>query len=107
NLARVDFVGHALGALTRQYADQLRSRRAVIDDSDLAVLREDLRTAHDVKVALNTAWLPLTPQKLVQDLFARPQWLATLTPDWSDADRALLRRDRDAPFTISDIPLLD
>lgn len=107
NLARVDFVGHALAALTRQYADQLRSRRAVIDDSDLAVLREDLRTAHDVKVALNTAWLPLTPQKLIQDLFARPQWLASLTPDWSDAERALLRRDRDAPFTVSDIPLLD
>ncbi|HRN29914.1 MAG TPA: AAA family ATPase, partial [Terrimesophilobacter sp.] len=72
NLARVDFVGHALSALTHKYADQLRSNRAVIDDSDFAVLREDLRTAHDVKVALNTAWLPLTPQKLIGDLFARP-----------------------------------
>lgn len=107
NLARVDFVGHALSALTRKYADQLRSNRAVIDDSDLAVLREDLRTSHDVKVALNTAWLPLTPQKLIRDLFARPQWLAHLTPDWVDAERNLLKRDRDAPFTISDVPLLD
>ncbi|HRN29915.1 MAG TPA: AAA family ATPase, partial [Terrimesophilobacter sp.] len=33
--------------------------------------------------------------------------LATLTPDWSDTERALLRRDREAPFTVSDIPLLD
>lgn len=107
NLARVDFVSHALTALTRRYADLLRSKRAVIDDSDLAMLREDLRTAHDVKVALNTAWLPLTPQKLLDDLFARPEWLASLTPDWSDAERALLRRDRNSPYTLSDVPLLD
>ncbi|MBX3093917.1 MAG: AAA family ATPase [Cryobacterium sp.] len=107
NLARVDFVASALAALTRIYVDQLRAKRAVIDDSDIAVLREDLRTAHDVKVALNTAWLPLTPQKLVQDIFARPEWLAHLAPEWSDAERALLRRDRDAAFTVSDVPLLD
>lgn len=107
NLARVDFVAHALGALTRQYAAQLRANRAVIDDSDLAVLREDLRTAHDVKVALNTAWLPLTPEKLIRDLFARPHWLATLADDLSEAERDLLHRSRDAQFTVSDIPLLD
>ena len=61
----------------------------------------------DVRVALNTAWLPLTPEKLVQDLYARPQWLAELTPGWTDEKRAHLRRGRDAPFTVSDIPLLD
>src|SRR5690606_40313480 len=48
NLARVDFVASALSALTRLYVEQLRSKRAVIDDSDIAVLREDLRTSHDV-----------------------------------------------------------
>lgn len=107
NLARVDFVASALAALTRNYVEQLRSTRAVIDDSDIAVLREDLRTAHDVKVALNTAWLPLTPQKLIDDLFSRPEWLAALTPDWSADERALLLRERGAGFTVSDVPLLD
>src|SRR5690606_29380 len=34
-------------------------------------------------------------------------WLASLTPRWTPEQRALLRRDRDAPFTISDVPLLD
>jgi DNA helicase IV len=58
-------------------------------------------------VLLNTAWMPLTPQKLLADLYARPAWLASLTRDWSEQDRALLRRDRDAPFTVSDVPLLD
>ncbi|MDQ1525788.1 MAG: hypothetical protein QOG18_401 [Microbacteriaceae bacterium] len=107
NEARVVFVKSALAQLTRQWAAQLKDAGNSIDESDHPMLREDLRSAEDVRVALNTAWLPLTPEKLLQDLYARPQWLAELTPDWSDDDRALLRRDRDAPLTISDVPLLD
>lgn len=107
NEARVVFVKHALNALTRQLVSQLKRQRHTVDEADQAVLREDLRTSHDVRVLLNTAWLPLTPQKLVQDLFARPNWLAQLTPDWSADERALLLRGRESPFTISDVPLLD
>ncbi|MHC5796759.1 HelD family protein [Lacisediminihabitans sp. FW035] len=107
NEARVVFVKNALNALSRQWLTQLQDAGNSMDDTDLPMLREDLRAAEDVRVALNTAWLPLTPQKLLQDLYARPQWLAELTPGWSDADRALLQRDRDAEFTIADIPLLD
>jgi DNA helicase IV len=107
NEARVTFVKNALAALSREWLAQLKSNGNSMDDSDLPMLREDLRSAEDVRVALNTAWLPLSPQKLVQDLYARPQWLAELTPTWTPEQRALLRRDRDAPFTISDIPLLD
>jgi DNA helicase IV len=107
NEARVVFVKSALNQLSRLLADQLRAHGNTVDEADQAVLREDLRTSHDVVVALNTAWLPLTPERLLQDLYARPQWLASLTPSWSDAKRALLRRARDEPFTISDVPLLD
>jgi DNA helicase IV len=107
NIARVAFNKAALAALARQLADQLRSHGNTIEDSDQAWLREDLRTSHDVRVALNTAWLPLSPQKLIQDLYARPNWLASLTPRWNPSKRALLLRARDAPFTVSDIPLLD
>jgi DNA helicase IV len=107
NLARVTFNKAALSALARMLAVQLREHGNTIEESDQAWLREDLRTSHDVKVALNTAWLPLTPQKLLQDLYARPQWLASLTPRWTPEQRALLARDRDAPFTVSDVPLLD
>jgi len=107
NVARQQFQKAVLGTLTKQLADQLRSHGNTIDDSDLAWLREDLRTSYDVRVALNTAWLPLTPQKFLQDLYARPNWLASLTPGWTPEQRALLRRDRDAPFTVSDVPLLD
>ncbi len=107
NLARVAFNKAALSALSRLLADQLKSHGNTIEESDQAWLREDLRTSHDVKVLLNTAWLPLSPQKLVQDLYARPHWLTSLTPQWSDQRRALLFRDRSAPFTVSDVALLD
>lgn len=107
NRARVTFVAHALDALADRLAAQLKATGSTIDDADRAVLREDLRTSDDVRVLLNTAWLPLTPQKLLQDLYARPAWLEELTQRWSDADRAALLRPRDAAFTVSDVPLLD
>lgn len=107
NEARVTFVKNALNALSRQWLAQLTDAGNSMDDSDLPMLREDLRASEDVRVALNTAWLPLTPQKLLQDLYARPQWLAELTPRWTDEQRALLQRERSAEFTIGDIPLLD
>ncbi|WP_431278173.1 HelD family protein [Leifsonia poae] len=107
NLARVTFVKQALSELTDKLAAQLRQRGATIDEADLKVLREDLRTSYDVRVLLNTAWLPMTPEKFIQDLYARPAWLAELTPRWTDAQRASLHRDRSALFTVSDVPLLD
>jgi DNA helicase IV len=107
NVARQQFQKTVLNTLTKLLAQQLRSRGSTIDDSDFGWLREDLRASYDVRVALNTAWMPLTPEKFVQDLFARPQWLASLTPRWTDEKRALLRRDREAAFTVSDVPLLD
>jgi len=107
NEARVTFVKSAINALSRVWLEQLQKQGRSMDNADLPMLREDLRLADDVRVALNTAWLPLTPQKLVQDLYARPQWLAELTPRWRYAQRKLLARPRDAEFTIADIPLLD
>ncbi|CAO1650903.1 AAA family ATPase [Salinibacterium sp. NSLL150] len=107
NLARVIFNKAAIAGISRLLANQLRAHGNTIDDADQKWLREDIRTAHDVKVALNTAWMPLTPQKLVDDLYARPGWLQSLTPHWTPEQRELLRRERDVPFTISDVALLD
>jgi len=107
NVARVTFVKQALSELTQKLATQLRAKGSTIDEADLKVLREDLRTSYDVRVLLNTAWLPLTPEKLIQDLYARPSWLAEMTPRWTQAQREALHRDRSVPFTVSDVPLLD
>ncbi|RKR74517.1 UvrD-helicase domain-containing protein [Frondihabitans australicus] len=107
NEGRVLFNRYALAALTRQLVDQLRGRGTTIDDADELVLREDVRQSYDVRVLLNTAWIPLSPEKLLEDLYARPNWLASITQRWSPEDRALLRRARGEAFTISDVPLLD
>lgn len=107
NLARATFNKVALASLGRALAEQLRDHGNTVDEEDQRYLRDDLRNSYDVKVMLNTAWLPLTPQKLLHDLYARPRWLESLTPGWSAPQRALLRRERDAAFTVSDVPLLD
>jgi DNA helicase IV len=107
NVARVTFVKEALGELTAMLADRVAARGSTVDDEDRRMLREDLRTAQDVKVLLNTAWLPLTPEKLLGDLYTRPDYLARSAPELSPADRALLARPRRAPFTVGDVPLLD
>jgi DNA helicase IV len=107
NEARVVFVTQALDRLTEQFVRHLRQAGRAIDDSDIALLREDLRASYDMRVLLNTAWMPLSAEKLIQDLYARPQWLAEITHRWPARQRALLKRPREAPFTISDVPLLD
>jgi len=107
NVARVTFNKFALNAMARLLAEQLRDHGNTIEDSDQAWLREDLRTSHDVRVVLNTAWIPLTPQRLLEDLYARAHWLESLTPGWSAEKRAHLRRERGSAFTVSDVPLLD
>ncbi|MDQ1531015.1 MAG: hypothetical protein QOE37_1120 [Microbacteriaceae bacterium] len=107
NVARVTFVREALAELTGMLVATVAARGGTVDDEDRRMLREDLRTAHDVKVLLNTAWLPLTPEKLLGDLYSRPAYLAEVTPGWSAAERAALQRPRSAPLTVSDVPLLD
>lgn len=107
NKARIVFAKNAIASITRILVAQLRAQGNSIDDSDEAMLREDVRSSEDARVALNSAWLPLTPQKLLRDIYARPQWLESLTPDWSSDERALLLRERSAAFTVSDVPLLD
>jgi DNA helicase IV len=107
NVARVTFVKDALAELTAQLVDRVAARGGTVDDEDRRLLREDLRTAQDVKVLLNTAWLPLTPEKLLGDLFTRPDYLARAAPELSPRERELLARPRRAPFTVGDVPLLD
>ena len=107
NAARVVFVKEALGDLTGQLVQRILARGGTVDDEDRRVLREDLRTAQDVKVLLNSTWLPLTPEKLLGDLWTRPDYLAAAAPELRPADRALLARPRRAPFTVADVPLLD
>jgi DNA helicase IV len=104
NLARAAFVREMLGRLADQYAEQLAFGISP-DDRDGVI--EELRTTRAIRVALNLAWLPLTPEGLVGDLFAKPHRLAEAAPELSARERELLARPLGAPWTPADVPLLD
>lgn len=107
NEARATFVKILLRELTDQLREELEASSGTGNTADRSYLAEDVRSARDVRVALNLCWMPLTPQKLLSDLFARPDLLAAAAPQLTEAERSLLIRDADAPWTEADVPLLD
>ncbi|MEC5200659.1 DNA helicase IV [Arthrobacter sp. PL16] len=107
NEARVTFVKILLRELTEQLLDKLEESSGGGNNADRSYLAEDVRSSRDVRIALNLAWMPLTPQKLVSELFSRPELLRAAAPTLSDAELAALLRPVDAPWTEADVPLLD
>lgn len=107
NEARATFVK----ILVRELADQLQSileeNGGAGNDADRAYLVEDVRSSHDVRVALNLCWMPMTPERLLAGVFSDPRILETVTPGFSERDRQALQRPADAAWTESDVPLLD
>ncbi|MCM0639165.1 HelD family protein [Cellulomonas wangsupingiae] len=104
NQARVSFVRDMLGRLAEQYVQQLGWDVAPEDRAEIV---EDLRTTREIRVALNLAWMPLTPQGLLRDLWTKPHRLEAAAPELTARERALLARPADAPWTPADVPLLD
>ncbi|WP_210767865.1 HelD family protein [Cellulomonas humilata] len=104
NQARVSFVRDMLGRLAEQYVLQLGQE---VPSDERGEIVEELRTTREIRIALNLAWMPITPQKLVADLWSKPHRLASAAPQLSARERAMLLRDADAPWTAADIPILD
>ncbi len=61
----------------------------------------------DAQRLLDSLWPLLSPEQLLDDLYADPARLAEAAPQLEEEDRALLVRERGAPWTLSDVPLLD
>ena len=104
NLARAVFVRDVLDYLARGLAQQLGT---TLDADNHAELVAELRDSRDVRREINLAWMPLTPKQLLADLFADPARLAAAAPELTADERALLQRERGAPWTVADVPLLD
>ncbi len=104
NQARVTFVKDLLVHLADRMARSLGSQ---FDPEDRGDLITDLRGSLDVRRALNLAWMPLTPQRVVSTLLSDGGRLRHAAPWLTEAEVALLLRDRDAAFTVDDVPLLD
>lgn len=107
NEARVTFVKILLRELTDQMTEILEESAGAGNSTDRAYLAEDVRSSRDVRVALNLCWMPLTPEKLISELFSKPGQLEAAAPELTDAEREALRRSPDAPWTEADVPLLD
>ena len=104
NLARVAFVRDMLGRLAAQYSAQMAFP---LPPDELAEIAEELRTTREVRVALNLAWMPLTPQSLLDGLLSRPDRLDDAASELSAAERHALLRPAGSPWAPADIPLLD
>jgi DNA helicase IV len=104
NAAREQFVREVLHDLVLQLA---HAQGLELDEDSRLDLLGALRDSPDVRREVNLCWMPLTPQRLLADLWADPARLAAAAPHLSDADRALLRRRHDVPWTPADVPLLD
>ncbi|MDR0592659.1 MAG: ATP-dependent DNA helicase, partial [Bifidobacteriaceae bacterium] len=104
NLARHVFVRELLKRLAKQFSDQ---SGADLRAADLDEVAEDLRSARDVRVAINLCWMPMTPTRLVEDLLAKPHLLEHCAPQLSAGQRAALARPAGSAWTVSDVPLID
>lgn len=104
NIARRIFVKEMLNRLGQQYVDDMAY---AIDPADRGEIIEELRSTKEIRVALNIAWFPITPERLLEDLYIKPHRLAQAGPELSAAQRALLVRPAGSPWTEADIPLLD
>lgn len=78
NLARVTFVREMLNRLAAQYTEQLSYS---VESDERGEILEELRSTKEIRVALNLAWMPMSPQKLVEDLYAKPHRLAEAAPE--------------------------
>ncbi|OKL48956.1 hypothetical protein BSR29_03700 [Boudabousia liubingyangii] len=96
------YATYLLDILTTQLSEQ-----AEADSAEYDWARDDLRSLPQVRKAINWHWLPATPQQLLSRLFADPERLARFAPELSAAQRELLVRPMNAPWTDADVALID
>jgi hypothetical protein len=104
NLARQIFVRELLDRLAKQFAE---ASGGDLHGADLAEVAEDLRSARDVRVAINLCWMPMTPARLIEELYAKPHLLEHCAPQMPPWERSALARPLGSAWTVSDVPLID
>lgn len=103
NIARRSYALAMLDILARELADA----RGHDLETRHAELINDLRDAPDVRREVNLAWMPLSPQQVIDDLLSSTDYLREAAPQWTDDERHALLRPRSSAWTVADIPLLD
>ncbi|GAB4098740.1 AAA family ATPase [Sinomonas halotolerans] len=106
NEARNTFVKILLRELTEQLQSKVEAS-SVGNNADRSYLAEDVRQSRDVRIAVNLCWMPMTPEKLVSELFGKRSILDAVAAGFTPEERDLLRRPADAAWTEADVALLD
>jgi len=103
-----------IAAAERALAGDLDRLPWIIDDAagadaapDEAYLIRELAERPVVRALIDRLWPYLTPQRLLDDLFADPARLAVAASGWSPADRERLLREPGQGWSEADVPLLD
>jgi DNA helicase IV len=104
NVARKTFVTDVMRELVRVLA---AARGVDVDDESRPGLLTELYASVDVRRELNLCWPPITAERLLRDLYANPQRLNEAAGSLTRDERNALRRERSAPWSTADVPLLD
>ncbi|MGC5022615.1 HelD family protein [Micromonospora sp. DT47] len=111
NLARALFDIEIVHALAAQVAERIGADplggENLLEEADRAEIRRELREEPEIHAVLDRLWPVLTPQRLLADLYASPDRIATAAPMLTGAERALLHREPDGGWSPADVPLLD
>jgi DNA helicase IV len=111
NQARQVFAREMIDALTHQLTARIGANVLgednLLTQGDVDELRRELRGDPEVWQLIARLWPVLTPQRLLDDLFASPDRLAAAAPRLTGAERAALLRDAGSDWTPADVPLLD
>ncbi|WP_249932968.1 helicase [Blastococcus sp. CCUG 61487] len=111
NEARPEAARAVVELVTAKYADKLGENvlggANLLDRGDVAALRREVAAEPAVHSLVDRLWPRLTAERVLRELFASRRRLTAATKGWSDADRELLLRPADAPWTPADVPLLE
>ncbi|MFF1905675.1 HelD family protein [Kitasatospora sp. NPDC058218] len=111
NAARAALVERLSSELALRIA---RDRGGEMELDDVVDLADSLVVERDFQALAEKLWPRLGPEQLLTTLFGSPELLAEAMPDFSEAERAALLRERPGPdqeaataWTTDDVPLLD
>ncbi|MDR1033812.1 MAG: AAA family ATPase [Bifidobacteriaceae bacterium] len=113
NIGRNMFAKMLLKRLVDQYIDERLKSGAIRggissgDEWSKETVMSDISSNRDVRIAINLAWMPMRPERLVGELWSKPHRLKEVAPFLTDKQREALFQPMMTVWGLSDIPLLD
>lgn len=111
NRARPIFEREIVEALANQVAGRLGADPLgganFLDEADVADIRRELNEDDGVRRMMDALWPILTPEELLDHLFAEPDRIASAAPGLTVGERAALVREPGEGWTPADVPMLD